>query len=224
MKKIKIKPALVKICGITNSQDALWAANLGADFVGLNFCSESSRKISVDKAAEIQSSLPPFIKTVGVFVQEDLGAIEKILKKVKLNFLQFHGLEDAAYLEAAKNRFALPIWKAVHVQDESSLQKISEVAEFADAIILDSHHPTQMGGTGQTFDWKLAAGAKQLGVPRIAELPIILSGGLNPQNVREAISIAEPWCVDAASGVEKTGHPRKKDIEKMKEFILESKN
>lgn len=212
-----MKPILVKICGITNSEDALWAVNLGADFIGVNFYAESPRKVSLEKASEIVSSLPPFVKAVGIFVNPELSAIEKILKKVTLHFLQLHGKEIKDEILKIKSQFNLPVWKAVRMENESSLSVIPELLGTADAILLDAFHPDQMGGTGKTFDWTLANKAKEYGIP------IILSGGLNPENVIEAVNRVNPFAVDTASGVEKDGHPRKKDIEKVKLFITRAK-
>ena len=216
--KIKIKPVLVKICGITIKEDAIWAANLGADFVGINLCPESPRKVSIEKALEISSSLPSFVKTVGVFVNEELAVIEKILKKVPLHVLQLHGNESPDVVTQFKNQFHLPIWKVVHIENEESLNKIADYVGIADVILLDRFHPLLPGGTGEAFDWTIAVKAKEYG------MRIILSGGLKPENVREAISQVEPYAVDTASGVEKEGHPRRKDIEKMKLFILGAKS
>ncbi len=217
MAKNFIKPVQVKICGVTNEEDALWAANLGTDFIGLNFYSGSPRKVSADKAQEIATKLPPFVKSVGVFVDPDLEDIEKILKKVPLAAVQLHGSETRELLEKIKSQFRVQIWKAVKVKDEESLKAITDFAGLADQILLDTFKDGAEGGTGESFDWSLAVKAKALG------LPIFLAGGLNPENVAEAIAAVEPKGVDVASGVEKDGHPKKKDMEKMKKFISKAK-
>lgn len=208
---------LVKICGITNAEDARWAANLGADFVGLNFCKESPRKVSLEKAKEITNSLPPFVKAVGVFVNPELSELKKLLASVKISVLQFHGNESAEFVHQIKSEFSVAVWKAVRVEDEESVTKISEFKDVADTILLDSFKNNQLGGTGESFDWKIALRAKEYGIP------IFLAGGLSPENVSEAIKKVEPSGVDVASGVEKEGHPRKKDVEKMKLFIQRAK-
>ena len=207
----------VKICGITNTEDAKWAANLGADFIGLNFCKESPRKISIENAAEIATSLPPFVKAVGVVMDAPIEDIEKILKKVSVSGLQFHGSETPEDIQAVKSKFRVFLWKALKVENEESLDAIAAFAGIADGILLDACKPGQAGGTGETFDWALAAKAK------LAGIPIYLAGGLNADNVKDAILQAGPQGVDVAGGVEKDGHPRRKDVEKMKAFILRAK-
>lgn len=217
MAKIQVKPVQVKICGITNGEDALWAVNLGADFIGLNFVPESPRKISIEKAHEIAAKVPPFVKCVGIFVNPTIDELEKVLKKVPLAVVQLHGLETADDLTKIKSQFRVQIWKAVKIEGENSLAQIQSFAGLADSILLDTFQAGLAGGTGETFDWDLALKAKAFGIP------VFLAGGLNPENVKEAIFKSDPKGVDAASGVEKTGHPRKKDIEKMKSFISKAK-
>jgi phosphoribosylanthranilate isomerase len=209
---------LVKICGITNVEDARWAVNLGAEFIGLNFVAESPRKVSLDKAAEIVSGLPAFVKAVGVFVNPTVKDLEKILKKVPLRILQLHGNETKDQILEIKERFQLPVWKAVRVKDASSLEDIAALKGTIDMVLLDTFSPVETGGTGKTFDWNLAVKAKECGIP------LILSGGLNPDNVQTAKKQVGPYALDVASGVEKEGHPRKKDIEKMKQFVLKAKS
>ena len=212
-----MKSILVKICGITNPQDALWAANLGADYIGLNFSPESPRKLSVDMAREIAGKTPPFVKCVGVFINPSPDEIEKVLKKVPLFALQFHGDEKREDLENIKLRFQVRIWKALRVRDEESIKAIENFSGAADMILLDAWVEGQAGGTGKTLDWSLAQKARGMGIP------LLLAGGLNPENVEEAIQTVEPQGVDVASGVEKEGHPRRKDIDKMKLFITRAK-
>lgn len=212
------KSVLVKICGVTNSDDAVWATNLGVDFIGINMYSESSRKVSLEKAIDIISSLPSFVKTVGVFVDPELGLLEKILKKVKFHYLQLHGNEPRELVEQIKNQFQLPIWKAIHMENAESVQKIEQYQGLVHAVLLDAYHPEQWGGAGTTFDWSYVSAAKAFGIP------IVLSGGLNSENVQSAIHQTEPYGVDVASSVEKKDHPRKKDIDKMKAFLFKAKS
>lgn len=207
----------VKICGITNEDDARWAVNLGADYIGLNFCAESPRKVSVDKAADIKKDTPPFVKVVGVFMNPQPADIEKLQKKVQLDALQLHGDETPESVQALKAVFKGPVWKALRVEGPESLQKISEYNGIADLILLDAFKAGQAGGTGETFDWELAVQAKTSGIP------IVLAGGLNPDNVATAVKKVAPAGVDAASGVEKDGHPRKKDVDKLTRFIQNAK-
>lgn len=214
MKQIGV---LVKICGITNTEDARWAANLGADYVGLNFVRESSRKISVEKAKEILDELPSFVKAVVVFTDPDLEVLRKILRTVKISIVQFHGDESPELLRQLKSDFNIGIWKAIRVEDQNSLNKIQEFVGIADAILLDTFRENQVGGTGESFDWNLAVEAKKFGIP------IFLAGGLTPENVVEAVEKVVPLGVDVASGVEKQDHPRRKDLEKMKQFIGKAK-
>lgn len=212
-----MKSTLVKICGITNAEDARWAANLGADFVGLNFCKESPRKVSIEKAREIIKGLPPFVKSVAVFVDSTLDELKKTAEKTKVSVLQLHGNESPLFLQEVRESLNCEIWKAIRMENENSLELISDYLGYADAILLDAFHSERMGGTGESFDWELALKAKELG------LPIFLAGGLNPNNVVDAIKKVSPAGVDVASGVEKDGHPRKKDTEKMKDFIYKAK-
>jgi phosphoribosylanthranilate isomerase len=202
----------VKICGITNEKDAVWTANLGADFIGLNFYKGSERKVSLDMAQKIVNEIPPFIKTVGVFVDEDLKIIKRIVTKCRLNMVQLHGNELPEYCAQVRAIQAeLKIIRAFRIQDESSLEQIREYDSVSDYYLLDAYVPGQPGGTGQTFNWELAVKAKDIGKP------VFLSGGLTPDNVREAVDKVKPFAVDVASGVEKT--TRRKDYQKMKDFI-----
>ncbi len=207
----------VKICGITNASDARWAENLGVDYIGLNFSPASPRKISADMGAEITEHCPPFVKKVGVFVNPTVAELEKILKKVKLDVIQLHGDETPELASEIKSKFGKTVWKAVRVEDESSLQKISDYAGFVDVVLLDAYAADQNGGTGKTFNWDLVNRAKESGIP------LAVAGGLNPENVSEAVKKTMPKIVDAASGVEKEGHPRKKDLDKMKLFVMNAK-
>ena len=134
-----------------------------------------------------------------------------------MHAVQFHGDEKREDLENVKARFRVQIWKAVRVRDEESVKTIENFSGAADKILLDAWVEGQEGGTGKTFDWTLAQKAKGAGIP------LILAGGLNAENVQDAVQTAEPDGVDAASGVEKDGHPRRKDIDKMKLFISRAK-
>lgn len=207
----------VKICGVTNEEDARWAENLGADYIGFNFCGESPRKVSAEKSGEIAQKCPPFVKKVGVFMNPQAAEIEKVLKKTQLDVLQLHGDETPEQASELKAKFQKKIWKAIRVQDEASLEKIQGFAGIADLILLDAYVPDQNGGTGKTFNWELVSKAKSFG------LPIALAGGLTPENVSEAVKKTAPVVVDSASGVEKDGHPRKKDMNKMMAFIMNAK-
>jgi len=197
----------IKICGITNVKDATWVANLGADYVGLNFAKQSKRKISLEKAQEIIQILPPYIEKVALFVNEEPKVVEKVLANCKIDILQFHGEESPEYCQQFKDK--AKIIKAFRIQDASSLDQISQYG--VDFCLLDAFVPEAPGGTGQSFNWDLAVQAKQFG------RPIFLAGGLNPENVIEAIKKVGPFAVDVSSGVESS--PRKKSVELMQEFI-----
>lgn len=204
--------ARIKICGITNVQDALWAANLGVDFIGLNFYKQSLRKVSLAMAKNIVNELPSFVKVIGVFVDEDLRTVRKIVSVCHLDMVQFHGNESPQCCsEIYFPNAELKIIKAFRIKDENSLQNMGEYSDFVNYYLLDTYVPEKAGGTGETFNWEFALKAKKFG------RPIFLSGGLTPDNVKEAIEKVHPFSVDVASGVEKT--PRRKSYEKMKEFI-----
>ena len=148
MATIKTKPVQAKICGITNEEDALWAANLGADFVGLNFIAESPRKISIEKARDIHAKVPPFVKCAGIFLDPSVAQIEAVMKKVPLGIIQFHGNESRQDLENVKSMFHVQVWKAIRVENEESLEKIKDFERVADAVLLDAFVPDIAGGTG----------------------------------------------------------------------------
>lgn len=197
----------IKICGITNTEDATWVANLGADYLGLVFARDSKRKVSMEKAQEIIEILPPYIEKVGLFVDEEPKAVDKILARLRLDILQFHGQEPPDYCAQFKGK--AKVIKAFRIKDEESLQAVS--LYDVDFYLLDAFVEGEAGGTGTTFNWELALKAKELG------RPLFLAGGLNPDNVTEAIKKVEPYAVDVSSGVEAS--PRRKNVDLMREFI-----
>jgi phosphoribosylanthranilate isomerase len=197
----------IKICGITNKEDALAAAHLGADALGFIFA-PSPRKISAERAREIIKALPPFIKTVGVFVDEDPERVSTIAAMCGLDVLQLHGSESIDYCSSFDRR----VIKAVRLRSRDDLENLSKYVNVVDALLLDTYVPNKLGGTGITFDWKLAVEARRYG-------RIILAGGLNPENVAAAISMVKPYAVDASSGLEQS--PGVKDHEKIAQFIRE---
>ena len=198
-------PTRVKICGITSPEDARGAADAGADAIGLVFYAGSPRAVNLDQAAEIVEAVPPFVTVVGLFVDEPAGEIERILSGVNLDMLQFHGDEDAAFCAG----FQRPWLKAVRVQPGADVAGACSAYPGARGMLLDSWQEGVPGGTGQTFDWRLA--------PRAASLPIILAGGLNAANVAEAISQVNPVAVDVSGGVETA--PGVKDVDMISEFV-----
>lgn len=197
----------VKICGITNKEDALLAVEAGADALGFNFYSKSPRFIESQKAREIIRLLPPFVTTVGIFVNEKISQIQKVLDETGLHLIQLHGDE--------RPEDCLP-WgaRAIKAFRGDEIEKISLYPEIS-AILLDSPHQGDYGGTGRVFDWVRVEYFK-----KFWKL-IILSGGLNPDNIHEAIQKAKPYAVDACSQLEIT--PGKKDPVKVKLFVKRAK-
>jgi phosphoribosylanthranilate isomerase len=193
----------VKICGITNVEDARLAVALGASAIGMVFWPESPRYVETVRAREIVEALPPFVTAVGVFVdQEDA---RRIAGKAGLHVLQFHGDEPAtAYRDAP-----LPVIKAIAVRDRSAVEAAAAVPRGA-TVLLDAHDPDKRGGTGKRIDWAVAAEIA-------ARRPVILSGGLNATNVVEAIAAVHPAAIDVSSGVESA--PGRKDPAKLREFF-----
>jgi phosphoribosylanthranilate isomerase len=198
----------IKVCGITNLTDALKVAELGADALGFIFYEKSPRKILKEQAKEIITKLRqagPKIRTVGVFVDEPEEKVKEVLSCCHFDILQFHGDETPAY---CKN-FPLEVIKAFRIKDRQDLVNIPQYE--VDYYLLDTYNKELPGGTGETFNWDLAKEAQGFGKP------ILLSGGLNPENIRGALEQVVPFGVDVASGVETS--PGKKDHKKLEEFI-----
>jgi len=196
----------IKICGITNLEDALLAAELGADALGFIFYSKSPRKVEPETAREIIAHLPPFVTAVGVFVDEDAGVVQDLAAKVGLDWVQLHGQESPDYCRSLGRR----VIKGFRIRDENSLMELEPYRDAVQALLLDTYKPGQVGGTGEVFDWHLAREARKYG-------RIILAGGLTAENVAQAITIASPAAVDAASGTEAA--PGRKDPEKLRAFL-----
>ena len=202
-------PVRVKICGLTNFDDAFAAVEAGADALGFVFYQNSPRAVSPQKAADIIRKLPPFITTVGVFVNEEPGKIEEIITLTHLDVVQLHGSEppEACF-------FSRPAVKAIRVKSLESLDPLVHYRDSVTAFLLDTFSPGVLGGTGQIFNWDIATYAKQFG-------PIILAGGLTPENISEAVKHVKPYGVDVSSGVE--SEKGKKDHQKIKSFIDQAK-
>lgn len=196
----------IKICGITNLEDALAAATFGADALGFNFYKKSPRFIEPAKAAEIIDQLPPFIMPVGVFVNEREEKIREILALTCMQAIQLHGDETPEFCQRLGGR----IIKAFQVKDKESLRNMAHYRVAA--YLLDSYREGVRGGTGVTFDWHLAVVAKTFG-------KVILAGGLTPENVAEAVKLVQPYGVDVSGGVEK--EKGIKDHAKLRKFITE---
>jgi len=194
----------VKICGMTNLQDVKVAVANGVDAVGFIFYKKSPRSVTMQTVREIVSELPPFVDSVGVFVNETAEQINKIADRCNLDRVQLHGDESPAFCKKIHRR----VIKAIRVKDIQSLKKLSDYP--VSSFLLDTFSEDQYGGTGKVFDWYLAYPAKKYG-------PIILAGGLTPNNVRQAIQRIQPYGVDVCSGVE--SQPGIKDHKKMQAFL-----
>lgn len=195
----------VKICGISEPSHARVAADAGADAIGLVFYRDSPRYVAPAAAAAISASLPPYVCAVGLFVNESVAGVRRILETVHLDLLQFQGDEEPQFCES----FGRPYVRAVRMEPGTDLLEYAGRFSRAKALLLDAHVPGQRGGTGQSFDWA--------GFPREFPLPLILSGGLTAQNVGRAVREARPWAVDVSSGVEASRGV--KDAGKIIEFI-----
>ncbi len=195
----------IKICGITNFDDARSAINMGVDAIGFVFA-ESPRQISPEIAGNIIDRLPPIISRVGVFVDKPVEEVVEIALKCHLTYVQLHGNESIEYM----NQLMYPAVKSFRIKDESDLEKV--IKYQSKYVLLDSYVADQPGGTGETFDWAVANRAK-------AFSHVILSGGLNPENITDALDAVQPYGVDVSSGIEAS--PGKKDKEMMQKFIEE---
>jgi phosphoribosylanthranilate isomerase len=195
----------VKVCGITRVEDALSAVKQGSDAIGLVFYEKSPRHIPVQRAAEIVAALPPFVCTVGLFVDASEAEVRAVLNAVRLDVLQFHGNESPAYCA----QFGVPYLKAVRVRPETNLVQYAADYAEAKALLLDAYAEGVPGGTGQVFDWSL--------IPTELSMPVILAGGLNPANVAEAIRRVCPYAVDVSGGVER--EKGIKDADKIAAFM-----
>lgn len=194
-----------KICGITRPEYALAAAEAGADAVGLVFYAKSKRAVTSAQAKEIVAVLPPFVSAVALFVNETAENIREILRQVPIDVIQFHGDEDDDFCR----RFDRPYLKAVRVQSSADIQTACAKFPNARALLFDAYHPTEYGGTGQSFDWTMLHG--NIGKPWI------LAGGLTAENVAEAVKISGAVAVDVSGGVEISGGVKSR--EKMAAFI-----
>lgn len=180
----------VKICGITRLEDARDAISAGADALGFVFYPPSPRNISAEQASAIVRELPAFVCTTGLFVDADPAFVEAVLQVVPLDLLQFHGDES----ETACSRYGRPYIKAIRMREDIDLAQMAQNYHSSRGLLLDTYVAGQAGGTGQTFDWNR--------IPRSLSKPVILAGGLNPQNVSQAITQVKPWAVDVSGGVE----------------------
>lgn len=200
----------VKICGITRVGDALTAARLGAHAVGLVFHAGSPRAVTPAQAREIIDALPPFVVPVGLFVNADARTVRETLAAAPVQLLQFHGDETPDFCAG----FGLPFLRAVRVRAETDLLQYAREFHAAKGLLLDAWVEGVRGGTGATFDWSL--------IPGDLPAPVVLSGGLNPDNVEQAVRRVRPWAVDVSSGVESAKGI--KDVRKMEAFMTGVRN
>jgi phosphoribosylanthranilate isomerase len=195
----------IKICGFTNADTAKEAVLAGIDAIGLVFYEKSPRNVDINSAREIVASLPPFVNRVGLFVNANPSFIDEVLCEVPLDTLQFHG--DEGVIDCTQ--YQMPFIKSVRVSLDTNVTQIADDFSQASGLLLDSYNSHTYGGTGEVFDWSLACVD--------IELPVILAGGLNSDNVAEAIKQVRPYAVDASSGVE--SEPGVKDVDKIRAFI-----
>ena len=200
----------VKICGITRPVDGREAARLGADAIGLVFYPPSPRHVSLDTARAIVAALPPFVTVVALFVDPDVAWVESVLAGCPVDLLQFHGEESPSFCRS----FGRPYMKAVRMRPEVDL--CAQAARYADAraLLVDAYVEGVAGGTGARFDWSL--------LPDALSLPLVLSGGLGPENVAQAVAAGRPDAVDVSSGVEASKGI--KDAARMAAFISGAKH
>jgi len=195
----------VKFCGITRGEDAIHAARLGADAVGLVFYPQSPRAVSIRQACRIVQDLPPFLAVVGLFVNATSHYIQQVLEAVPIGILQFHGEESPEEC----SRYNRPYIKAIRMEKEVDLPRLAQIYGGASALLLDSYREGVPGGTGLIFDWNR--------VPEGLSKAVILAGGLTPENIAQAVMAVRPYAVDVSGGVEQIKGV--KDAAKMAAFM-----
>lgn len=194
----------IKICGITNADDALAAVDMGADLLGFNFYPKSKRYITVDKAHAIINKLPTFVDTVGLFVNATAEEVREVVGKGMLDWIQLHGDETPAFCDSLSD-VGVKIIKAIRVRSKKDIKSVRNF--FTDVILLDAYDAKLYGGTGKVFDWKLIGNTQQR---------IFLAGGITPENAVDAIDVGV-YGIDVCSGIE--SEPGKKDHEKMRRLF-----
>jgi phosphoribosylanthranilate isomerase len=195
----------VKICGFTRVEDAVFAANLGVDAIGLVFYPPSPRNVEINLAIDIVKALPAFVSVVALFVDEHETQVKKVLQQVSVDCLQFHGDERPEACRIYGKRYI----KAVRMQENTDISALARDYEDADGLLLDAYHPSAKGGTGSQFDWAF--------IPRHCQLPVILAGGLDATNAKLAVEQTRTYALDVSSGVESAKGV--KDRDKMAAFI-----
>jgi phosphoribosylanthranilate isomerase len=201
----------IKVCGITSTEDAKGAIQIGVDAIGFIFAENSPRYISPEKAKEIVTQLPPFIHFVGVFVDKDPIEIQEIIEYCGLSYVQLHGGEDAEYCrKLAQAATPCMLIKAFRVGSRTMAADFTSYEDSVKGFLLDTYIEGQKGGTGKSFDWSIIESLK-------LQLPVILAGGLTPENVAEAIRTVRPFAIDLNSGVEE--EPGKKDLARLRSLV-----
>ena len=195
----------IKCCGMTRVGDALLAARLGADAIGLVFTARSKRQVTLAQAREIVAALPPFVATVALFMDDDADLVRQVIEEVQPAMLQFHGSETDDW----SMQFGLPFLKAIAMGEGAAALPRLRDYPHASGLLLDGHGFGEAGGSGKAFDWSL--------LPGELVQPMILAGGLHAGNVADAVRLLRPWAVDVASGVESS--PGVKDPDKLAAFI-----
>lgn len=195
----------IKVCGVTRLEDAMRAAELGADAVGFVFAPGSRRRADPAAVEQIVRVLPPFLTTVGVFLDQPADEVRAVARRCRLDLVQLHGAEGPEYVAALRRK----VLKAVCVAGPDDLAELDRYPD-ASAFLLDAAGPGGRGGTGRTFDWRWAVAAQ-------GRRPVVLAGGLHPGNVAEAIRRVRPWAVDACTGTEAA--PGVKDPDKLRAFF-----
>jgi len=180
----------VKICGFTTIDEAVYAANLGVDAIGLVFYPQSPRNVSLKQATKIVTALPAFTTVVALFVDETETIIRQVLNNIAIDCLQFHGHETPQ----ACRLYNKPYIKAFSMRETTNVEQLAIDYHDASALLLDAYHPQAQGGTGERFDWDL--------IPKQCNLPLVLAGGLTPENAKQAIIKVNPYALDVSSGVE----------------------
>ena len=194
----------IKFCGLTHPEDVTCAVALGADALGFVFYPPSPRALTADQAISLTRLVPAFVTRVGLFVDADHATIQEVFDKNRLNLVQYHGDESPTFCAEV----GLPYIRAIRVRP--GVDVVAEMARYTDAsgFLLDAYKPGVPGGTGESFDWQL--------IPK-TERPVILAGGLTPENAMDAIQVVAPWALDVSGGIEFA--PGRKDPDKMARFI-----
>jgi phosphoribosylanthranilate isomerase len=195
----------IKYCGMTRVEDALLAAELGVDAIGVVLTAHSKRQVSLQQARAIIEAMPPFVTTVALCMDDEANFVQEIIDTVRPSLLQFHGNESDEWCR----QFGQPYLKAIAMGEGAAAVYQLRDHPHAAALLLDGHGLGEAGGSGKSFDWSL--------MPHDVKQPLVLAGGLTPENVASAIRVARPWAVDVSSGIESA--PGIKDRGRMRDFI-----